>query len=258
MEKTQLVLIERDGPVATLTLNRPEVLNALNPALLAALCAALDELEEDPGIRAIVLTGTGRAFAAGSDIAALSQLNPLEVVQAGNRRYWERLQRANKPLIAAVNGYAYGGGCELALLCDLIVAAEGALFAQPEIKLGIMPGAGGTQRLARAIGPYRAMEMILTGEPLSAREAYALGLVNRLVPGERCLAAAQELAATIAARPAVAVRLAREAVRFGVANTVQAGLEVERRNYALLYASHDQAEGMAAFLEKRSPDFEHA
>jgi enoyl-CoA hydratase len=161
----------------------------------------------------------------------------------------------SKPLIAAVQGYAYGGGCELAMACDLIVAAEDARFGQPEIKLGIMPGAGGTQRLARALGPYRAMEMILTGEPISGREAYINGLANRAVPAEQVVTEALELARRIAAQPPIAVRLAREAVRCGVETTLRDGIEVERRNFLLLFDTHDQAEGMQSFLEKRPPEF---
>jgi enoyl-CoA hydratase len=255
MEEPGFILIERDVPIAIVTLNRPEVLNALSPTLLSALCDALEALDADPGIRAIILTGDERTFAAGADIGVMAELSSLDVVRANTLSYWQRLRRLNKPLIAAVSGYAFGGGCELAMTCDLIVASETARFAQPEIKLGIMPGAGGTQRLVKAIGPYRAMEMILTGEPLSAQEAYACGLVNRLAPPERCLDEARELARTIAARPPVAVRLAREAVRFGIENTLREGLEIERRNYILLFDTYDQAEGMAAFLEKRPPKF---
>jgi enoyl-CoA hydratase len=215
----------------------------------------LESLDADPSVRAIVLTGTGRAFAAGADIQAMAQASPADILRSNTLNYWLRLRRINKPLIAAVNGLAFGGGCELAMTCDLIVAAETARFAQPEIKLGIMPGAGGTQRLARAIGPYRAMELILTGEPLSAQDAFAAGLVNRLVPPERCLDEACELAHLIAARPAVAVRLAREAVRYGVEHTVMEGLEIERRNFTLLFDTADQKEGMTAFLEKRPAEF---
>jgi enoyl-CoA hydratase len=248
-------MIQRQPPIAVVTLNRPDVLNALSPALLSELCEALEVLNADPQVRAIILTGDERAFAAGADIQAMVDQTPSDVLRANTLGYWKRLRSLDKPLIAAVAGFAFGGGCELALQCDLIVAAENARFAQPEIKLGIMPGAGGTQRLAKAVGPYRAMEMILTGEALSAREAYELGLVNRLVPAERLLDEARQLANQIAARPAIAVRLAREAVRYGVENTLREGLEVERRNFTLLFDTRDQAEGMAAFLEKRPPNF---
>jgi enoyl-CoA hydratase len=255
MSENNFVFVERDGPVAIVTLSRPEALNALSPEMLSELCNALEDLDAEPEVRAIVLTGSGRAFAAGADVRVLAEYSSLDVLRANSLKYWQRLRNLNKPLIAAVNGYAYGGGCELALQCDLIVASETARFAQPEINLGIMPGAGGTQRLARALGPYRAMEMILLGEPLSALDAYAYGLVNRLVQPESCLDEAVALAREIAERPPVAVRLARQAVRHGLENTIREGLEVERRNYTLLFDTRDQAEGMSAFLEKRKPRF---
>ena len=255
MNENALVLVEYDGPVAITILNRPEVLNALSPDMLEVLCETLESLSQTAQVRVIVLTGNERAFAAGADIKAIAQSTPMDILRKNTRSYWKRIQRIDKPLIAAVSGYAFGGGCELAMLCDLIVASETARFAQPEIKLGIMPGAGGTQRLARAIGPYRAMEMILTGEPINAQEAHSYGLVNRVVPVERYLDEAMELAHLIAARPEIAVRLAREAVRYGVEAALRDGLEVERRNYILLFDTNDQKEGMAAFLEKRQPEF---
>ena len=255
MPDESLVLTQRQGPVATMTLNRPQALNALSPEMLSALCEALEAIERDEGIRAIVITGNARAFAAGADIQAMAEASPMTIVRTDTLGYWQRIRRINKPLIAAVSGYAYGGGCELAMQCDLIVASETARFAQPEIKLGIIPGAGGTQRLAKAIGPYRAMELILTGEPLTALEAHRNGLVNRVVPVERYLEEAQQLAQTISERPPLAVRLAREAVRHGMENTIREGLEVERRNFTLLFDTQDQAEGMHAFLEKRPPEF---
>ena len=218
-----LVLVDRQPPVAVVRLNRPEVLNALSPEMLSTLSRDLASLDEDGEIRSIVITGSGRAFCAGADIQAMASATPVDILRRDTLRSWMRIRSLNKPLIAAVHGVAYGGGCELALTCDLIVAAENARFAQPEIKLGIMPGAGGTQRLSKAIGPYRAMEMVLTGEPLSAQEAFAHGLVNRIVPPERCLDEALELARAIAARPPVAVRLARQAVRLGVETTLPRG-----------------------------------
>lgn len=255
MSDQPLILVDQDGPLSIITLNRSEALNALSPAMLEALCIALESQAARPEIRVILLTGSQRVFAAGADIKVMAEYSPVDILQKNTRSYWLRVQRIEKPLIAAVSGYAYGGGCELAMLCDLIVASETARFAQPEIKLGIMPGAGGTQRLTRAIGPYRAMEMILTGEPLSAHEAYACGLVNRVVPAERCLDEAKELAFRIAAQAPIAVRLAREAVRYGFENTLRDGLEIERRNFILLFDTADQKEGMAAFLEKRQPEF---
>lgn len=250
------VLLEKDGPhVGLLTLNRPKVLNALSPELMEALCQGLETLNADPEVRAIVITGNARAFAAGADLQVMANASPTEMLRRNTLQYWQRIQAIEKPLLAAVSGYAFGGGCELAMACDMIVASETAKFGQPEIKVGIMPGAGGTQRLAKAVGPYRAMEMILTGEPIPAREAYAAGLVNRVVPVERYLEEAKELAHLIAARPPIAVRLAREALKYGVETTLRDGLMVERRNFVLLFDTQDQKEGMNAFLEKRAPVF---
>lgn len=255
MGNQDLVSVDRDGAVAVTRLNRPQVLNALSPQMLEAVSLTLETLDADPSISVMILTGDERAFAAGADIAAMSQLSPVEMLELNTRQYWQRLQRLKKPLIAAVSGYAYGGGCELAMQCDLIVASDTARFAQPEIKLGIMPGAGGTQRLLKAIGPYRAMEMILTGEAIDAQEAYKLGLVNRVVPVESYLEEAIQIAKLIASRPPVAVRLAREALRYGLETTMRDGIEVERRNFLLLFDSDDQKEGMKAFIEKRPAEF---
>lgn len=255
MHTAQPVIIEKDGPVGLVRLNRPEVYNALSPEMLGAICDALESLEADPVIRAIILTGGERAFAAGADIKSMAMASPTDIMQMDTLSYWKRIQAIDKPLVAAVSGYVFGGGNELAMHCDMIVASETARFAQPEVKLGIIPGAGGTQWLVKALGPYRAMEMVLTGEPISAAEAYRLGLVNRLVPAERCLDEARELARTIAQRPPIAVRLARQAIRHGIENTLREGLEIERRNFMLLFDTADQKEGMAAFLEKRPPEF---
>jgi enoyl-CoA hydratase len=255
MPENHNILVEREETTAIVRLNRPEVLNALSPELMAALCAGLETLDADSLIRVIILTGDDRAFAAGADLGVMARASSMDMIRADTRSYWQRLRRITKPIIAAVSGYAFGGGCELAMQCDLIVASETALFAQPEIKVGIIPGAGGTQRLAKAIGPYRAMEMILTGIPLKAGDALAHGLVNRVVPVERYLDEARELARSIAAQPELAIRFAREAVRSGVENTLREGLEVERRNFLLLFNTPDQEEGMQAFLEKRPPNF---
>jgi enoyl-CoA hydratase len=252
---TDFVLIERKDSVAIVRLNRPHKLNALSPEMLAALADAFDQLNSDDSVRVIVLYGGEKAFAAGADIEAMAKASPIDIDLRNTRASWQRLWAITKPVIAAVRGVAFGGGCELAMGCDLIVAGEGARFAQPEIKLGIMPGAGGTQRLARAIGPARAMEMVLTGEPISAAEAKTAGLVNRVVPDDRVLEEALALAGVIASRPPVAVRLARQALRYGAERTVLDGMEIERRNYKLAYDTEDQKEGMAAFLEKRPPHF---
>lgn len=255
MSEQPAVLVEIEEAVGLLRLNRPQVYNALSPAVLSELCDRAEALASGGEVRVLILTGSDKAFAAGADIQVMANASPSDIQRGGTLAYWQRLRRIEIPMIAAVSGYAYGGGCELAMTCDLIVASETARFAQPEIKLGIMPGAGGTQRLARAVGPYRAMEMILTGEPISAQEALQAGLVNRVVPVERYLDEARQLARVIAERPLVAVRLARQAVRHGLETSLREGLEVERRNFTLLFDTADQKEGMAAFLEKRPPQF---
>jgi len=243
-----------DAGVAVVWLNRPEVLNALDYATLGELVNALEALDVDPAVRCIVITGTGeRAFAAGADIKEMADATPVTLSVANNFARWERLKRVRVPLIAAVRGFALGGGCELAMACDMIVAADDAVFGQPEIKIGIMPGAGGTQRLTRALGKAKAMEMILTGRNLSASEAEARGLVSRVVAREETLPAAMALAAEIAALPPLAVRAAKEAVNRAYELSLEGGLEFERRNFFMLFASDDQKEGMRAFMEKRSP-----
>jgi enoyl-CoA hydratase len=246
-----------DGPVdgvALVVLDRHEVLNALDFALIAALTDALEALDRNLACRAIVITGAGdRAFAAGADIPELGAQSPTSLLVDDDFHRWERIKRIRKPLIAAVRGFALGGGCELAMACDLLVAGEDAQFGQPEIKLGLMPGAGGTQRLTRAIGRARAMELILTGRNIGAREAEAFGLVTRVVPSEATVPAALELAARIAAMPPVAVLAAKDAVNHAAELPLEAGLEYERRNFYLLFDTEDSAEGMTAFREKRAP-----
>ena len=246
-----------DGPIAgvgLVTLDRPKVLNALDFTLIAELTDALEALDADPGCRAIVITGAGdRAFAAGADIRELATQTPATLLADDHFHRWERIKRIRKPLIAAVRGFALGGGCELAMTCDLIVAGEDARFGQPEITLGVMPGAGGTQRLTRAIGKAKAMELVLTGRTLDAREAEAHGLVTRVVSSEMTVRAALELAATIAGMPPLAVLAAKQAVNRAEELALEEGLAFERRNFYLLFASDDQREGMAAFVEKRAP-----
>ena len=235
-------------------LDRPEVLNALNFALIAALTDALEALDAEPACRAIVITGAGdRAFAAGADIKELAVQTPTSLTVDDHFHRWERIKRVRKPLVAAVRGFALGGGCELAMTCDLIVAGEDAQFGQPEIKLGVMPGAGGTQRLTRAIGKAKAMELVLTGRNMGAREAEANGLVTRVVASEATVRAALELAGRIAAMPPVAVMAAKAAVNRAEELALEAGLEFERRSFYLLFDTEDQKEGMAAFTEKRPP-----
>jgi enoyl-CoA hydratase len=246
-----------EGPferVALLTLDRPDVLNALNYQLLGELATSLEALDADDSCHCVVITGAGeRAFAAGADIKEMADQTPVTLTRKNHFARWERIKRIRTPLIAAVRGYALGGGNELAMACDMIVAAEDAVFGQPEILIGVMPGAGGTQRLTRAIGKARAMEMILTGDRLAAREAFALGLVTRVVPPEETLLAALRLAAKVASMPPLAVMAAKEAANRAFELPLEAGLEFERRNFFLLFASDDQKEGMAAFVEKRSP-----
>jgi enoyl-CoA hydratase len=242
-----------DG-VALVTLDRPEVLNALDYQTLGELVEALEALDRDESVRCVVLTGAGdRAFAAGADIKEMADATPVTMSVANNFARWERLRRIRVPIIAAVRGFALGGGCELAMACDMVVAADDATFGQPEIKLGVMPGAGGTQRLTRALGKAKAMEMILTGRNVSAAEAYERGLVSRLVAREATVPEALALASEIAALPPLAVRAAKEAVNRAYELSLEAGLEFERRNFFLLFASEDQREGMAAFIEKRKP-----
>ena len=247
--------VGQDGPikhVALVTIDRPDALNALSFDLLDELAATLERLDRDPDCRAIVLTGAGtRAFAAGADIRELAAQTPISLTVDDRFASWERIAAVRTPLIAAVRGFALGGGCELAMTCDMIVAGEDAQFGQPEIKLGVMPGAGGTQRLTRAIGKARAMELILTGRPMSAREAEASGLVTTVVPSEATVEAALELAARIAAQPPIAVLAAKQAILRANELPLSAGLEFERRAFFLLFATEDQKEGMAAFTDKR-------
>jgi enoyl-CoA hydratase len=242
-----------DG-VALVTLDRPEVLNALNFDLLDQLAGALETLDRDPACRAVVITGTGdRAFAAGADIGELATQSSTSLAAGGRFGAWDRIGAIGLPMIAAVRGFALGGGCELAMACDMIVAAEDAQIGQPEIRIGVMPGAGGTQRLTRAIGKARAMELILTGRTMSAREAETLGLLTRVVPAEATVGAALELAARIATMPPVAVRAAKAAILDAAERDLGGGLARERAAFFDLFDTDDQAEGMAAFMEKRRP-----
>lgn len=251
--RVELPAAGRSG-VALVTIDRPAALNALSFAILADLAAALERLDLDDACRAIVITGAGdRAFAAGADILELAVQTPTTLTADAPFAPWDRLKRIRTPLIAAVRGFALGGGCELALGCDMIVAGDDARFGQPEITLGVMPGAGGTQRLTRAIGKARAMELILTGRTIDAQEAERIGLVTRVVPAAETVDAALDLAERIAALPSFAVRAAKEAVLRADELPLEAGLEFERRMFFLLFASDDQREGMAAFSEKRAP-----
>jgi enoyl-CoA hydratase len=252
-----LILVERDEErrVALLRFNRPKQLNALNGHVMDELCSALEALDRDDSIRVLVVTGNDRAFAAGADIGEMANATPIEMLRTNRIAQWDRVRRIGKPVIAAVAGWCLGGGCELAMTLDLVVAAESARFGQPEINIGVIPGAGGTQRLTRAVGKSVAMEMILTGEPIDAREAHRLGLVARVVPDELLVEDALALAAKIATKSPLALRLAKEAVNAAYEMSLTDALAHERRLFYLLFASEDQKEGMAAFLEKREPDF---
>ena len=257
MSDEQLVLVERDEArrVALLRFNRPKQLNALNGQVMDELCGALEALDRDDAIRVMVVTGSERAFAAGADIGEMASASPIDMLRGNRIAQWDRVRRIGKPVIAAVAGWCLGGGCELAMALDLIIAAESARFGQPEINLGVIPGAGGTQRLTRAVGKSVAMEMILTGEPIDAREAHRLGLVARVVPNELLVEDALTLAAKIATKSPLALRMAKEAVNAAYEMSLTDALAHERRLFYLLFASEDQKEGMAAFLEKRDPDF---
>ena len=257
MNDEQLVLVERqpEQRTALVRLNRPNQLNALNGALMDALCEALEALDRDDGVRAIVVTGNERAFAAGADIGEMATATPIELLLTNRIGQWDRIRRITKPVIAAVNGWALGGGCELAMTLDLIVAGDGAKFGQPEINLGVIPGAGGTQRLPRAVGKGKAMRMILTGDPISATEAERAGLVATVTQDELVVEDALALAARMATRSPIALRMAKEAVNAAYEMSLTDALGHERRLFYLLFASEDQKEGMTAFLEKREPDF---
>lgn len=251
-----LVLAERDGAIGIARLNRPDTRNALSGDLMAELLARLEEWDADPEVRCVVIAGSGEVFAAGGDVQALRAHSVSgDLAQAGGDSLWPRLATCRVPLVAAVSGYALGGGLELALACDLVVAAEGSELGQPEIMLGLIPGGGGTQRLARAVGKQRAMELVLTGRRIGAAEAERMGLVNRVAPKRRWLDEALDLARTVAERPPLAVRLAKQAVLAAEETSLSAGLDQERRLFELALATEDRVEGMSAFLERRPPRF---
>ncbi len=249
----QFILTEIQAGVGLVRLNRPKELNALNSVLMEELVTALEAFDRQPGIGCLVITGSERAFAAGADIKEMAEAGAVEMLLRDNIGRWDRLKRLKKPLIAAVSGFCLGGGCELALACDMIVASETARFGQPEINLGVMPGAGGTQRLTRAVGKAVAMEMVLDGRFLTAGEAARLGLVNRVVPVEAYLTEALRLAQSIASRAPLAVRLAKESVNNAFESHLAGGLAGERRAFYFLFSTDDQKEGMRAFIEKRPP-----
>ncbi|MDK9698804.1 MAG: enoyl-CoA hydratase-related protein [bacterium] len=249
----QFLIVTMHDTVALVQLNRPKVLNALSLQVMDELVTTFETLDRDENVRCIVLTGDDRAFAAGADIEDMATATPIDMQTRDQFAKWDRIRRNKKPIIAAVNGFALGGGCELAMLCDLIICGENAKFGQPEISLGVMPGAGGTQRLTRAVGKALAMQMVLTGRMITAQEAYNAGLVVKVVPPEFTVKEALAIAKEIAAKPPLAVQLAKESINAVYETTLQEGLLLERKNFYLLFATQDQKEGMSAFLEKRKP-----
>jgi enoyl-CoA hydratase len=257
-EKTfETILVDRDERVGTITLNRPKALNALNSQVMVEVTTAAAEFDADPGIGAIVVTGNEKAFAAGADIKEMASLSFSEVFDADFFAAWAKLAAVRTPTIAAVAGYALGGGCELAMMCDILIAADTAKFGQPEIKLGVLPGMGGSQRLTRAIGKAKAMDLILTGRTIDAAEAERAGLVSRVVPAADLLTEAKAVATTISQMSRSAARMAKEAVNRSFESTLTEGLLYERRLFHSAFATDDQTEGMAAFTEKRTPNFTH-
>lgn len=256
-QQEQQVLLDYPAPgVGRITLNRPKVNNALSLELQAQLSSYFIQLSEQPDIRCILLTGGETVFAAGGDISSMAGVGPIDIYQRHTERVWAPIQHCPKPVIAAVSGYAYGGGCELAMHADIIIAGESAQFCQPEIKIGIMPGIGGTQRLVRAIGKAKAMNMALTGKPISAYEAWVSGLISEVVADDNVQQYAVEQSIKIARMPPLAAEQIKEVIITGMDASLEAGLALERKANALLFASRDQKEGMNAFIEKRHPTFE--
>lgn len=253
----ETILVSRSERVGTITLNRPEALNALNSQVMVEVTGAAAELDADPGIGAIIITGSAKAFAAGADIKEMATLSFSEVFEADFFAAWSALAAVRTPLIAAVAGYALGGGCELAMMCDVLIAADTAKFGQPEIKLGVLPGMGGSQRLTRAVGKAKAMDMILTGRTIDAAEAERSGLVSRVVSADDLLTEATAVATAISQMSRSASRMAKEAVNRAFETSLAEGLIYERRLFHSAFATDDQSEGMAAFSEKRPPDFTH-
>ncbi len=241
--------------VGKIQINRPDVLNALNIETMGEMLEALQTLDKDSGVGCMIITGNNKAFAAGADIKEMASASAIEMHIRDQFSTWDKIRKIKKPIIAAVSGFALGGGCELSMTCDMIVAAEGSKFGQPEVKLGVIPGAGGTQRLTRAIGKAKAMEMVLTGRMYSAKDMFDAGLVNRVTPDELYLEEAEALAKEIASMPAIAVQMAKESILKSFDTTIEGGLEFERKAFYLLFASDDMKEGMQAFIEKRPPQW---
>lgn len=251
----QHIIVSSESAIGRIQLNRPEAMNALNLRLMDEVVNACQTFDADPSVRCIVIHGNEKAFAAGADIKEMADASTVEMLLRDQFEKWDKIRKIKKPMIAAVSGFALGGGCELAMHCDMIVASDTAQFGQPEINIGVMPGAGGTQRLTRAVGKNKAMEMVLTGKFISAKDALDVGLILKVVPVEVYLQEALLLAKEIASKPPLAVRLAKEAVLKSFDTTIEVGLEFERKNFYLLFSSHDMQEGMRAFIEKRKPNW---
>jgi len=249
------IILDRDGPVAVATLNRPKQLNALSYGLCKDLCTAFEEFDRDDSVRVFVITGGERVFAAGADINEMVEATPFAGAAHDRLVLRDRLNHLAKPVIAAVSGFALGGGCELAMSCDIIIASESAVFGQPEVNLGVIPGSGGTQRLTHLVGKHKAMELVLTGRFMNAAEAERCGLVNKVVPVEVLLDEAMAMAHAIARKPPIAVRFAKEAILKAANAPLDEGLAFERKSFYTLFASEDRREGMKAFLDKRKPEF---
>jgi enoyl-CoA hydratase len=255
----QNIVVRTEGPIAIVTLNRPQALNALNSALMDELTSAIDSFEADDGVRCVIITGSEKAFAAGADITEMRGKNFTDVFKEDFvTRNWERVARARKPVIAAVAGFALGGGCELAMMCDFIIAADNAKFGQPEINLGVGPGAGGTQRLTRIVGKSKAMEMCLTGRMMDAAEAERSGLVARVVPLAELMSETMKSAQKVASASLPAAMMVKECIKTAYETTLAEGIHFERRIFHAMFATGDQKEGMAAFVEKRKPAFKDA
>lgn len=251
----EFIKVAAEGAVGIITLNRPEVLNALNLKIVDEIVEEMERMDRDDSIRVILITGNEKAFAAGADIDEMADEKVISMLLKDQFTVWDRMSKINKPMIAAVSGFVLGGGCELMMSCDMVIASETTKIGQPEIKLGVMPGAGGTQRLTKAVGKAKAMEMLLTGDPISAQEALQYGLINRIVPVEVYLQEAMKLARKIAVQPPVATRLIKKSVLKAMDNPLDEGMEYERNCFYLLFASEDKSEGMRAFIEKRRPKF---
>ncbi len=254
--KYETIVVSKEGPIGLISLNRPDALNALNTQMVTELIEALNSFEVDEAVRCVIIAGSEAAFSAGADIKEMMGLSAVDMVKTGHFfPLWERVGKYPKPIVGALSGFALGGGLELAMSCDVLIASDTARLGQPEINIGVIPGGGGTQRLTRAVGKYKAMEMILTGRMIGAEEAKTLGLVSRVVPKEACVEEAKRVAKEIASKSPLAVRLAKQAVNKAFEMGLSDGLDFERELFYLLFASEDKVEGMKAFLEKKKPDF---